>query len=65
MTGGTSTVEKISFGIPATIAGSTGTLILNGAAAELYVGTGGIVQGATAAISRGWVARGQRRSGDD
>lgn len=48
LTGGTTTTEKISFGFnngtTSTVTGASGTLTLNGAAAALYVGSGGIVK---------------------
>jgi hypothetical protein len=47
LTGGTTTTEKISFGVSGGLAGSTGNLTLNGANASLYVGNGGIVKNAT------------------
>ena len=43
LTGGTSTVEKITFGATGGNAGSTAVLTLNGATAALYTGTGGWV----------------------
>lgn len=43
-TGGTSTIERIAFGVPTSFAGSIGTINLNGAGAALYVGSGGIVK---------------------
>ena len=46
LTGGTATVEKISFGTATTNVGSFGTVTLNGASAALYLGSGGMVQGA-------------------
>jgi autotransporter-associated beta strand protein len=44
LTAGTTTAEKIAFGAASDGAGGTGFLILNGAAANLYVGSGGITQ---------------------
>ncbi|MGC3991197.1 MAG: autotransporter-associated beta strand repeat-containing protein [Chthoniobacteraceae bacterium] len=47
VTGGTTTTPKISFGLNGGLAGSYGNLTLNGANANLYVGSGGIVNNAT------------------
>ncbi|MGC3991199.1 MAG: autotransporter-associated beta strand repeat-containing protein [Chthoniobacteraceae bacterium] len=47
LTGGTTTTEKVSFGLASGLAGSTGNLTINGANASLYVGSGGIVNNAT------------------
>jgi autotransporter-associated beta strand protein len=44
LTGGTTTAERIGFGVTGSLTGTTGTLVVNGAAASLYVGSGGIVQ---------------------
>lgn len=43
--GGTSTVEKITFGYDSTVTGGSGTLLLS--AGEFYLGSGGLVQKAT------------------
>jgi autotransporter-associated beta strand protein len=43
LNGGTSTVERISFGNATSAAGSIGALVLNGPSASLYMGAGGIV----------------------
>lgn len=51
LTGGTTTTEKISFGLNGGLAGSTGNLTINGANANLYIGSGGIVNNATNAIT--------------
>ena len=51
LTGGTTTTEKISFGVSGGTAGAFGNLTLNGAAANLYVGSGGIVKAATNAYT--------------
>ena len=51
ITGGTATTEKITFGLSGGLAGSTGNLTLNGATAALYIGSGGIVNDATAAYT--------------
>ncbi len=51
-TGGTSTVERISFGVSNAFAGSTGAIVLNGASASLYLGSGGIVQDSTNTYNR-------------
>lgn len=46
LTGGVTTTEKITFGISTTFTGALGYVVLNGANAELYVGSGGIVKAA-------------------
>ncbi|MGC4130117.1 MAG: autotransporter domain-containing protein [Bergeyella sp.] len=47
LTGGTTTAEKITFGTTSSLEGNTGTVLLNGASANLYLGSGGIVLAAT------------------
>jgi autotransporter-associated beta strand protein len=47
LTGGTTTAEKISFGVTTTASGASGVVTLNGANASLYLGSGGIVRSAT------------------
>lgn len=47
LTGGTTSAGKISFGISTTGSNTEGTLTLNGAAAALYLGGGGMVLSAT------------------
>lgn len=51
LTGGTTTTEKITFGLSGGLAGSYGNLTMNGASANLYVGSGGIVKAATNAYT--------------
>ena len=47
LTGGTTTTQKVTFGLSGGLAGSSGNLTLNGETAALYVGSGGIVKAAT------------------
>ncbi len=42
LTGGTSTIEKVSFGATNSATNSQGYVVLNGAGAELYMGNGGM-----------------------
>jgi fibronectin-binding autotransporter adhesin len=51
LTGGTTTAEKISFGVTTTASGAAGTVTLNGTNAALYLGSGGIVKSATNAYT--------------
>ena len=51
LTGGTTTTEKIAFGASGALAGSFGYVTLNGASANLYIGSGGIVKNATNAMT--------------
>ncbi|MBK8091575.1 MAG: autotransporter-associated beta strand repeat-containing protein [Verrucomicrobiaceae bacterium] len=51
LTGGTTTTEKITFGMTGGFAGSYGNLTLNGASANLYIGSGGIVKATTNAYT--------------
>lgn len=51
LTGGTTTTEKVTFGLSGGLAGSFGYLTVNGASANLYVGGGGIGLAATNAFT--------------
>lgn len=51
LTGGTTTTEKITFGLSGGLAGSVGDLTLNGANASIYIGSGGVVKAATNAYT--------------
>ena len=51
LTGGTTTAEKVTFGISNAMAGSSGTMTMGGTSAVLYLGSGGIVKAATNAYT--------------
>ena len=51
LTGGTTTTNKIAFGVAGGVAGSFGNITINGAGANLYVGNGGIVLNSTNAFT--------------
>ncbi|MCX6895442.1 MAG: autotransporter-associated beta strand repeat-containing protein, partial [Verrucomicrobia bacterium] len=51
LTGGTTTTEKITFGLNGGLAGSSGNLTVNDVSAALYIGSGGIVLAANNAYT--------------